>query len=455
MTQTAHTRAAARRRRMILTGALVIAATLIFSALDFSNTLHDIHFGGDGTRTVAASFADAKQLHRGDPVRIQGASVGKVDKIVLGPDERRAIVRMRVDKSAGPIYADARAQVRWRLLLGGQFVVGLDRGHARAGELGDKTIPVRATTSQVELEDITSAISGGARSGLQTLPRELGTALSDPSLPARTLKAFAGIAPDAKLALDGVRGQQPDEDLKRLVATAARTVNALDTPDDELRRVVAGAAATLGAVADRRDDVRQTLALAPGVMADTDTTLERLTTTLRVADPLIATLQEPAGDVAPTVAALRPTVVTTDKLAQDARPLLRALQPASASLAAAARSGLPLLNELDPSLVRLDETILPYLGEKDKETGLSAAELIGPTLGGLGSGAAGQLDQNGRFIRFPATSGSSPVYLPCQIYVANPDKAKLVECQSLQQAFDSVLSYLPPPRGAKHPTRSK
>jgi hypothetical protein len=69
--------------------------------------------------------------------------------------------------------------------------------------------------------------------------------------------------------------------------------------------------------------------------------------------------------------------------------------------------------------------------------------MIGPTFTGLGSGAAGQEDENGHFIRFPATGGSSPLYLPCQIYAGNPDKDKMIACKSLQQATRSLFSYNP------------
>jgi hypothetical protein len=113
------------------------------------------------------------------------------------------------------------------------------------------------------------------------------------------------------------------------------------------------------------------------------------------------------------------------------------------SLARVARQGRPLLNGLQPSIDRLDKTILPYLAELDPQTQHATYEMIGPTLGGLGPGAAGPQDQNGHFIRFPATVGSSPLYLPCQIYAGNPDADKLIECQSLQQALDDVINYKP------------
>jgi hypothetical protein len=53
------------------------------------------------------------------------------------------------------------------------------------------------------------------------------------------------------------------------------------------------------------------------------------------------------------------------------------------------------------------------------------------------------MDQNGHFIRFPATAGSSPFYLPCQTYLGNPSAKQLVACQSLQQMLQAFLNYNP------------
>ena len=102
------------------------------------------------------------------------------------------------------------------------------------------------------------------------------------------------------------------------------------------------------------------------------------------------------------------------------------------------------MRELEPSLERTDKTILPMLSEKDPQTTKSTAVMIGGTFEGLAAGAGGQMDVNGHFIRFPATSGSSPLYsLPCQTYFANPDKAEIVACQTLQQALKTYLNYSP------------
>jgi hypothetical protein len=194
------------------------------------------------------------------------------------------------------------------------------------------------------------------------------------------------------------------------------------------------------------------------VLARADRTVAALDHTLRLADPLVADLRRPAPQVAPTLRALRPTVVRADALLRRAEPLLHALRPATTALVTASRVSLPLVRELAPSLERLDRTILPYMAEVDPETQHSTSEMIGPTFTGLGSGAAGQQDVNGHFIRFPATSGSSPAYLPCQEYFGNPSAPKTVACKSLQDALNSYLSYNPfggapgsepPPGGSK------
>jgi ABC-type transporter Mla subunit MlaD len=140
-----------------------------------------------GNRTVKARFADARQLKPGDPVRITGVNVGTVQSLSL--HGRAAVVTMKLQSSAGPVYADAGAQIRFRTLLGGNFYVDLNRGRASSGTLGSQTIGQSHTGSQVELDDITSVVQGQAKQGLQKLPRQLAIALGDPRYPARSLCA--------------------------------------------------------------------------------------------------------------------------------------------------------------------------------------------------------------------------------------------------------------------------
>jgi phospholipid/cholesterol/gamma-HCH transport system substrate-binding protein len=425
----------------IALGFVTLSVGLVLLAADFSGVIHTVF--SSGGRTVKAVFANTQQLAKGDLVRIKGVDVGKVTGIELDPGARSATVSMSIDDSAGPLYADARAALRWRTVLGASYAVYLDRGTANAGSLAARTIPETRTTSQVEVEDVLSADQGSARTSLQTMPGELAKALRDPTPPARAFGTLADVSPAVAQGVGALRGQQADTDLRNVISATAATVRALDAPNDQLRSLVAGAAATLETTAARQADIRSTIAQAPGVLQSTDTTVRRLDTTLALADPLIAQLLVPASDVAPTVAQLRPTLTGADRLAQHAVPLLQALRPAVSSLASAARAGVPLLIGLTPSIDRVDRTILPFMGAKDPQTQHSASEMVGGVFSALGSGASAQMDGGGHFIRFPATFGSSPAYLPCQTYVGNPDASKLIECESLQQALKDLLSYSP------------
>jgi phospholipid/cholesterol/gamma-HCH transport system substrate-binding protein len=407
----------------------------------FTNKIStDFSGGGD---TIRAEFADTQQLHKGDSARIGGVTVGEVKEIELDDDARSTTVSIELEDEAGPIYRDATAQVRWKTVLGGAFYLDIERGTKKAGELGGATIAQASTSGQVEVEDVTSVIRDGARSGLQTLPGELAKGLADPRAPARALGDLADVSPNVAAGVGALRGRQPDRDLRRLIAATATTVAALDTPTDDMRGVVSGAAATLQTTGARQAELRATIAQAPATIDRTEATFTRLDGTLDLADGLIEKLHGPAAQVGPTLRELRPTVVRADDLLHDAVPLLRSLRPAVTSLAHVSRKGLPLLEELQPALDKVDHKILPFLDEVDPETRRSTSEMIGPTFAGLGSGAAGQEDGNGHFIRFPATSGSSPLYLPCQIYFGNPDKDKIVACESLQKDLDRFLKYNP------------
>jgi phospholipid/cholesterol/gamma-HCH transport system substrate-binding protein len=425
---------------------LIVAVALLLG--DFTGVLRGAFSGGG--RTVTAVFANAEQLEPGDLVRVRGTDVGKVTGIRLDPGGRSATVTMDVDSSAGPLYADAGAQLRWRTILGASYAVYVDPGNASAGALGARAIPETRTSNQVEFEDLAALDQGGARTGLQTMPGELAQAFSDPAAPAQALGRLAGISPALATGVGALRGQNPDSDLRQMISATASTVQALDTPTNTLRTLIAAAAATLQSTAASQSDIRAMIADAPGTLASTDETVRQLDTTLALADPVVARLLPAASQVAPTVGALHTTVTRLNRLLGRAVPLLHALRPAVGALAQASRTGLPLLVGMTPTLDRVNSRILPYMAAVDPETKHSATEMIGGTFTALGSGAPAQEDANGHFIRFPVTAGSSSTYLPCQIYYGNPDAKKLAECQSLNQALQTFLNYansqLPPPK---------
>lgn len=424
-----------------LIGLVTIVVLLAVILANFTGIARNL-LGSGGQREVEAVFASSQQLRTGNLVRIDGVNVGKVTGIESRDGGRRTAVRMRIDRSAGELHADAGAAIRMRTVLGAAFVVELERGHPGDGPLSGP-IPLARTRNQVELDDITGLFRNGARKGLQRLPKELAAALSEPALPARLLGTIADVSPDLGQALAAVRGQQQDLDLQRLVAGTATTVDILGARRGELRELVAGAAATLESTGAHAGAIGTTLDRSPGVMRRTNLTLDQLDRTLELADPLVGRLRRSAGQVGPTLRVLRPTVRDADALLSRAVPLLRDLRPAVRSLARTAKRGLPLLREVQPSLDRVDRTILPYLAAKDPGTGKTTSVMIGGTFAGLGAGSAGQMDANGHFLRFALSAGSAPLYLPCQTYINNPDKARQIECEALQDTIDRLFSYNP------------
>ncbi|MBA2349312.1 MAG: MCE family protein [Solirubrobacterales bacterium] len=393
-------------------------------------------------RTVTAVFERAPQLHTGDQVRLEGQIEGKVGSIETAPDGNNVAVALRVKREAGPIYRDAHARIGFKTLLGGKFYVDLSRGTPATGQLGNETIDRRHTSVQHEIEDLTSIIQNGAVPGLQRLPGELAQALSRPDAPARAIEQLDQIAPSVSTATRAVRGKRPGTDLPEVVDAASAAVRALDAPQDELQRLVSGATATVAVTSRRRTELQRALAAGPGVTAELRTTGPELRTTLGLVRGLVSRLEGPAPDVAPTLAALRPALEGTTALLRAAQPVVDRLPATLDTLRAAGGDLERIIPALRPTLQQVDDVILPYFGRPDPGTGKSTTVMIGGTAAGFG-GAASQQDQNGHFIRFPASLGASSAYLPCSTGLTDAYAKGKLACDGLNTVVDNYLGYFP------------
>jgi len=396
-----------------------------------------------GTRTVHATFERAPQLRPGSQVRLDGHVEGRVAGMEAAGTGEDVRVTLEIEDDAGPLYKDARARLGFKTLLGGAFYVEIQRGTPGAGPLGDSVIPVRNTSVQAELEDVTGVVRGDAVSGLRILPGELATGLADADAAKEAFGTLTDVAPGATIALRALRGRDPGDDLPELVHATGQTVKALDSDTDRIRTLVAGAAQTVQVTSRRGADLRATLDAAPSATFDMTSTFARLDRTLGTARRLVRGLSPAAADVAPTLAALRPTLVQAGGLLRDARPLTRLLPGTVDTLIAASEDLRPLVEDVKPALERTDEKILPYLAREDPGTGKSTTIMIGGFLAGFGAGSAGQKDANGHFIRFPASVGATSAYLPCTSSLIDPDAASQLACDSFNDALTNYLNYLP------------
>jgi ABC-type transporter Mla subunit MlaD len=221
-------------------------------------------------------------------------------------------------------------------------------------------------------------------------------------------------------------------------------MQALDQPYGRLRQLVSGTASFLQATSARSSDLQSTIATAPPLLDRANATMTELNITLGLANSLLVKLEPPAPAVAPTVRDLRGTVVPASALLNRAVPLLHDLRPAVGSFASASRSALPMLDQLTPSIDELANRIVPYMAQIQPDSKHSMAQMIGPGLTALGVIAAYE-DNNGRMLRFPATSGSAVIYLPCQTYFGSPSSQQAIACESIgaavQQLFGSKVVF--------------
>ncbi|MGY4770578.1 MCE family protein [Kribbella sp. CWNU-51] len=172
------------RRRTTIVAAAVAFATLL-TGCDFS--VYSLPLPGGAkikgpSYTVTVEFADVLDLVPKSSVKVDDVTVGTVEKVWL--DGYVAKVRIKLPKSLD-LPDNAHATIRQTSLLGEKFVslsrpTGSEepRGKLDNGEV----IPLSRTTSNVEVEEVLSALSlllnGGGVAQLQIITQELNKALT-------------------------------------------------------------------------------------------------------------------------------------------------------------------------------------------------------------------------------------------------------------------------------------
>jgi virulence factor Mce-like protein len=298
---------------------------------------------------LRALVRDAQNLKPGAPVREAGVEVGKVTKIEPADGQSRAArVIMQLRDDALPLHKDARLQIRPRILLEGNFFVDLQPGSPSTDQLADgATIPIGQTANAVTLPQILAVLDSDTRTDLKTLLREYATALDKGG--ARALnRAIPWFEPAYRLSAltnDALLGEQPTEDLQRVLRGQQRVFAALADNPQALEELVTDLNTTAGAIAS------QDTALEAAVPALRDTLREGYPALgdLNAALPVLRTFSREA------VPGVRSSVGTLDAaipwIAQ-ARALVgqRELKGLAADLRQAV-----------PSLVRLNGRLIPTL----------------------------------------------------------------------------------------------
>jgi len=204
---------------------------------------------------LRAIVRDAQNLKPGSPVREAGVEVGKVSKVEAADGSEPATkITMELREDALPVHEDARVQIRPRILLEGNFFVDLAPGSSEAKALDDGgTVPITQTSSSVTLPDVLSVLDSDTRSDLQTLLREYATAVRGGGARAlnRAIPSFAPAYRLSALTNDALLGEQPTEDLHRVLRNQARVFGTLSENPQTLQDLVSDLNTTAGAIASQ------------------------------------------------------------------------------------------------------------------------------------------------------------------------------------------------------------
>jgi phospholipid/cholesterol/gamma-HCH transport system substrate-binding protein len=402
----------------------------VLSSLAFAST-------AQGATRLVAVFESAGNLTAGDPVRIAGVPVGTVDAVQLDSSGRTAQVTMTVS-DAVPIHSDARADARWKNLLGGPLYIDLDPGSEGRPTSGTLTIPESRTSTQVTLEEILQPFDGRTAPAMRAVVRGLDRGFQDSEAVRSDLRVLDPALTHIERGFRALRGQERG-DLQRLVSNSSQTVSQLAANHSDLSGLVSSAAQTLSVTSGRSADIDASLGAAPAALMNTQTTLTRLDQTLDKLDPLAEDLRIGVRGLRPALAAVDRPLHELPGVLSDAEPLVRSLRPALASLEHASRTGSPLLADLKPTVTRAERKLLPMLYEKDPDTGLRMIDMVGPTFAAVDAGGS-EFDAEGHMLHFAPTGGENTLIdVPCGTFITDPTEEEKVRCQALEDALGKVF----------------
>jgi phospholipid/cholesterol/gamma-HCH transport system substrate-binding protein len=430
-------RAAKRIRRLSDPKIALLALAILIPALWLGFT-KKVPF--KPTYQVRAVFENSNNLKKSSPVRIAGVEVGRVTKVEPIKAGGEAVkVTMQIGKAGRPIHEDARAKIRPRIFLEGNFFVDLEPGTPSAPELEDgETIPINQTAAPVQFDQILTSLQSDTRQDLRTLLDEYGKGLDKGGG-----KAFNDSIPywkpayrDTAIAADANLGQA-EHDLSNYIKHGGATAAALDRNAEQLKNLITDFNTTAAAFAREDDNLKLAIAELPR--------------TLRAAQPALAALNESFPRLRAFAAEIRPGVRSSEAALDASIPLVRQLRGAVSEyelrgLAADLRPTVPALARLSRDSVKFaaqarllascsNEVIYPWSQDKVTDEHFPAE---GPVyqeapkgfVGLAGESRSG--DANGQWFRVLAAGGTNLVTLSPGVFAttaqpilgANPPKPK-------------------------------
>jgi phospholipid/cholesterol/gamma-HCH transport system substrate-binding protein len=422
----------AHTRPAWLIGLIVLALIVVGVILAFTK---EVPFTGKGYE-LNATFENAATLRPSSPVRIAGVKVGEVTGVERDGDA--VDVMFTVDDAGQPVHDDAEATIRPRLFLEGNFFLDLRPGSPSAPELdGGGQIPITRTATAVQLDEVLTSLQSDSRANLQDLLEGYGTALTheptaaedaeqDPSVKGETAAEaindsfkYGGKAGKSTAQVnEALLGTEP-HDLSKLIAANRDVFVTLSDHEQSLKDLITNFNVTTGALAAESTNLSASVReLAP--------TLEEARTSLFHLSNALPPLRAWADALKPSLPALPGTIDAAGPWLDQANLLLRdeelgglarLLGDAAGPLAGTSHEATKLLPELTLASRCASEVLDPTadtaITVDPNDPGNANTVWQEFFYGAVNlSGAAGNFDGNGFYLRANAGGGDTLVGSP-------------------------------------------
>jgi phospholipid/cholesterol/gamma-HCH transport system substrate-binding protein len=336
-----------RPTTVVVLGLLVGLAAAAYIGVHVSRTLfagtYEVRFAVDDATGVVAGLNE---------VRLKGVPVGTITRVdsVGG----RPVLTAQVKKKYGPVYRDARAQLRPNTALQDMYLDIVDRG-TPAARRADAAHPLAETqtATAVHIDDVLNVFRAGERDRLRTLLDNLGNGMRDRGATLRT--AFVQVVPFLRVA--GRISEQlarREAMTRRLVHNTAVLTSDLARRDGTLRTLVHDGAATLSTLQAGSHDLDATLRALPPTLATMDASFSSVRGVLGDVDGAVRALYPVAGRLPRSLASLRALNAAAAPAVHDLRapvgrlvPFARAVVPVSAGLEQAVQALAPQTGTID------------------------------------------------------------------------------------------------------------
>ncbi len=332
-----------KNARYIVALVVLAAIALVVVAYILSQQGARLPFFSEGPVRISAMLDNAQAVTpgQGQTVQVAGVQVGKIAEVKLV--DGRAKLGLDIEPKwidAGLIRTDARALLRPRTPLKDMYLQVFPGTWNKAPAIREgHTIPLQNTLTDVDLDEILSALDGRTRDYLTLLLNGTGKGLKFRGGDlAEVFRRFAPTARDLGRVNRSVAGERVA--LRRLVSSLAGVNGELAKRPEDLSGLVTAANTTFGAFASEDANLRATVSELPA-------TLKRATQTLRDVRPF-------ANELGPVTRALTPTVQALDRSNRRVRPAARELTPiVRTQIRPFTRAARPLVRDLAPAATSL------------------------------------------------------------------------------------------------------